>query len=1103
MSAALTAVIARCRVLCRPRSQATDVELLRRFAQQRDAAAFEELLERHAVLVWGVCRRTLRNEADCEDAFQATFLALVRRAETVEAKPSLGAWLHTVAVRVARKALVHGWRHQPQMIVPESATEGDVADEVGSRELLRLVDEEIERLPALLRLPLILCCLQGRTRDEAAQTLSCSVAAVKSRLERGRDLLRRRLERRGVQLPAAFLVLGLTARSIRVSLWAKTMQAVLYTPTPAISALAEVGVSAVTVGKSKLILAVLLLASTAFGAAGTLLMQKPAEAPALPQASSQAAAASKPETPRTRTDRHGDPLPDSALARLGTIRWQHGFFILGLAYSPDGKKIAAVGGGRAFTLWDAATGKELHQFPNRTASCGVAFSPDGKLLATAGDESGRLWDVASGKELRQLKAAGTLNAIAFAPDGKTLATAGRDGAVRLWDSGTGEERRRIACGQGILFTAAFAPDGKRLASGGTDGTIRLWDAATGEEQRRLTGHKKAIRSVVFSPAGKLLGSASDDSLRLWDTATGRQARAFEAKQGSFATLAMSPDGALLASSDADGTITLWDVATGTETRHWRGGVRAGRSLAFSPDGKTLASNTIYDGSIRLWDVATGREHHPCEGHPGFIGVLRFAADNGTLISLGLDQQVLEWDLTTRTPRHRFSWKTYSAGRVALSPDGNTLAAYDYGKTHEVRLWDLRTGKPDRVLGKARKHLWVIAFSPDGRLVAAGGDERVIHVWDVREGKEVRRIEGVDHRVMTLCFSPDGKALACGMDPLGDAGGEPTLRLWDVNSGKELRSFARRACVGSLAISPDGKVLASGDGDWGGRSDLGGRSEASVRLWDTTTGKELCRHNMPGSQEVRAVAFSPDGKLIASGGAWTKDSSVLLWEAATGRLIRRFQGHHSGVGAVTFAADGLSVASGAGDSTVLIWDITGRRPDGHWHNKPLSPRRLEACWTALANEDAAQAYDAMWQLVAAPEQAVPFLRKRLPPMTPPDATTLARWITELDSDDLSVRQRAAEELSKTAEVSAPALRRTLEGKPSLETRRRIQQLLDQTRAWNAERLRDHRAIQALEHIGTPQAKDVLEALAAGAPDTLRTEEAKAALQRPTFTSPSAK
>src|SRR5581483_10873949 len=329
-AAALTALLARCRVLCRSRSQAADAELLRRFAQQRDAAAFEELLERHAALVWGVCRRILPNEADCEDAFQATFLALVRQADAVDAGPSLGAWLHTVALRVARKALARSRRQHLQAFVPEPTTASDVADEVGSRELFRLVDQEIERLPVLLRLPLVLCCLQGRTRDEAAEKLGCSVAAVKSRLERGRDLLRRRLQRRGVQLPAAFLVLGLTTERIRTALWAKTMQSALNTPVPAIVALAEAGVSAVTIGKGKLILAALLLLSSAAGAAGTLLTQTPEPAPASPQ-TKVVAAEKKNEIRQVRRDRHGDPLPNGAIARLGTVRWRHGYLVSGLA----------------------------------------------------------------------------------------------------------------------------------------------------------------------------------------------------------------------------------------------------------------------------------------------------------------------------------------------------------------------------------------------------------------------------------------------------------------------------------------------------------------------------------------------------------------------------------------------------------------------------------------------------------------------------------------------------------------------------------------------------------------------------------------------------
>jgi hypothetical protein len=267
------------------------------------------------------------------------------------------------------------------------------------------------------------------------------------------------------------------------------------------------------------------------------------------------------------------------------------------------------------------------------------------------------------------------------------------------------------------------------------------------------------------------------------------------------------------------------------------------------------------------------------------------------------------------------------------------------------------------------------------------------------------------------------------------------------------------------------------------------------LWDTATGRELCRHT-GHREEVGAIAFSPDGKLVASGAGWfgQKDNSVHIWEGATGRSIRRFEGHHSCVGSVAFSPDGLTVASGAGDSTILLWDITGRRSDGRWHAKPLTSHELDACWIDLANEDAAKAYDALWRLAAVPEQAVPFLRQHMPPVPRPDAKALARWIADLDSEDFMVRQKATDELSKLGDAITPALREALQGKPSLEMRRRIQQLLDQSRDWTSERSRAHRAIQALEHIASPAAREVLQVLAEGAPESFRTVQAKASLQR---------
>jgi RNA polymerase sigma factor (sigma-70 family) len=1098
----LTALIARCRALCRPRLQEEDAELLRRFARQREAAAFEELLERYAPLVWGVCRRMLPSEADCEDAFQATFLALVRKPDSLDPGQALGGWLHTVAVRVVRKAQARARRQRPQAVVPVRATAGDVADEVGSRELFRMVDAEIERLPALLREPLILCCRQGRTRDEAAESLGCSVAAVKSRLERGRELLRRRLQRRGVQLPAAFLALGLTTERIRAALWAKTMQAVLFTPAPGIVALAEAGVSAATMGKGKLILAALLLVSSTVGAAGTLLMTKAPEPPAAAEPKERTAAEpKKPEALQVRTDRHGDPLPDGAIARLGTVRWRHGFIVKELAYSPDGKKIATTDRtGCALSLWDAATGKELCRIPIFSQLEGLPFSPDGKMIATTEKSDCYLWDVATGKEVRRLQGHQKIvHRAAFSPDGKQVATRSNGGTVRLWDPATGKEQHRMDCGSaGEAYALAYSPDGKSIASSNMDGTILFWDPATGKEQRRLSGHEKAVLDFAFSPDGKRLTSLSEDgTIRLWNVAAGRPLRILLAKEIGFEwPLAFSPDAALLAWGHHDGTIRLWDVEGGVEKRRWQADDTIARCIAFSPDGKTLATGSTW-GIIRQWDVTTGRELHPSDGPRGFINFVRFSPDGAGLVSISRDNRLLSWDLATQTSRCRFEWTNTSVGQFALSPDGNTLAKGNMTdfkeRLAEVRLWDVRTGKAGRLLGKLKGMFGNIAFSPDGRLVASGEKDRLIHIWDASDGKEIQQIKDVPNGGMALCFSPDSKALACSIE--GRNRTKLALHLWDVASGKERTRFDVRIAESSywscLTFSPDGKVLAFA---------VQGRNTSLVCLWDTASGKELGRY--AGHRLwVGALAFSPDSKLVASGTLLhplnhhgQKDCSIHVWEAATGRLIRRFEGQHSFVNSMAFAPDGLTVASGASDCTILLWDITGRRPDGRWHARQLTQRQLEACWTALADEDAAKAYDAVWALVAAPEQAVPFLRKHLPSVPRPDAKTIARLIADLDSDDFMVRQKATEELSKLGDAIAPDLRRTLENKPSLEVRRRIQQLLDQSRNWTGERLRDHRAIQALQHIGTRPAHEVLRALAEGAPEAYRTEEAKAALQR---------
>jgi RNA polymerase sigma factor (sigma-70 family) len=1070
----------------------TDAELLGAYAHKEDQAAFAVLLRRHGPGVLNACRRILHHEQDAEDVFQATFLVLAAKARSIRVKSTLAGFLHGVAYHLALKARREAARRRRREQPTSAPPARDLAAELSWREVQRTLEEEIQRLPDKLRTPFILCHIEGLSRAETGRQLGIKEGTVWSRLAAARARLQARLGRRGVELSAVLAAVAMSAATVRAGLTETVLEAVRRGLAGSLAAgivsarvglLARTGLGMLSC-KARLALAGLALL-VAVGTATALVPAFKAEAvPAAPPPAQ--GTAGEQEARPAHTDRHGDPLPAGAIARLGTVRWRHGYLIHALAYSPDGKRIAVAGGGRAITLWDVATGKEVYQFPNGTQPLGVAFSPDGQILANTGTPC-HLWHVATGRELRQLKGHqnGTRR-IAFTPDGKSVATVGyEDPHVRFWDPATGAEQRRLDCRQGDLSTFAFSPDGRLLASAGRDGSIRLWDLRTGKARGRLAGHTKDVWSLVFSAGGQRLASAAEDgTIRLWNPATGRQLRLLGNGPGFRDPLAFSPDGSVLASGHPGGMIRLWDAAAGEEKRHWQAGALGVDALAFSPDGGTLASGGNWD-SIHLWDVASGRERQPTEGHSGLVDFVRFSADGRELFSIGRDQSLLRWDLIRCAARHEASWSGSGYGVSALSPDGSTLAVGSW-RDHDVRLWDVRSGKAVRQLGQFSSFARAVVFSPDGQLVAAGASAGPIRIWRVQDGREVRQIEGVVETIKTLSFTPDSKGLACvrGVD------GEQTLRLVDVTTGKErCRSEARYLVYGPLVVSPDGGTVASGHGLIG----KSGPEEPVVILWDATTGRERCRH-FGHRDGIGAIAFSPDGKCVASGAgnSGDRDNSVHVWEAATGRLIRRFDGHHSCVASLAFSADGRTLASGAGDSTVLLWDVTGGRTNGP--RQALTPRRLNACWTALQNEGASEAYDAVWTLVAGPEQAIPFLSEHLRPAVAPEAKVVARLLAELDGKEFALRQRATADLAHFGDTIVPALRRALEGQPSPELRRRVEDLLGQATGWTPERLRTHRAIQALEHIGTSEARRLLDALAAGAPGSQPTEEAKTSLQR---------
>jgi WD40 repeat protein/serine/threonine protein kinase len=545
----------------------------------------------------------------------------------------------------------------------------------------------------------------------------------------------------------------------------------------------------------------------------------------------------------------------------------HGGGILGVAFSPDGTRLATGSNDGVVKVWEVATGRELRTFSgqNGPAVLTLAFSPDGTRLATdTEDGTVKLWDMASGKEIRTLRghkgSAFPILGLAFSADGTRLAAGGSWATV--WDVTSGEALCRLSRGASV----AFSPDGTRLAT--TDSAVRggcvgpdrdatVWDVKTGREVRTFRGHGARVTTVVFSPDGTRLASGGfDNQVRVWDVAGGQELRTLQGHSGWVESLAFSPDGTRLASGSSDQTVRVWDVAGGQGLRTFRGHNNSVTAVAFSPDGTRLASGSS-DQTVKVWDVAGDPEFRTLQGKSSVVTA------------------------------------------VVFSPDGTRLASGSYSS---VTISDVASGKVIRTLPGGVNAL---AFSPDGTRLATGGShDRSIRLWDVAAGKQVHVLREPSHEVRSteqinaLAFSPDGKLLASGSH-------HGAVKLWDAATGKELRALPGDNMVWGVAFNRDGTRLASNDG-------------RTVKLWGVATGKEVSR--LQGHEDqVVSVAFSPDGALLASGG---NDRTVKLWEVASGKELRTLRGHKGGVHRVAFSPDGTRLASGSDDRTVKVWDVAG-------------------------------------------------------------------------------------------------------------------------------------------------------------------------------------
>ena len=505
---------------------------------------------------------------------------------------------------------------------------------------------------------------------------------------------------------------------------------------------------------------------------------------------------------------------------------------------------------------------------------------------------------------------GYINDIAYAPDGTKLAIATSIG-VWLYDTATDTELNFLSEEPDYVQAIAFSPDSRTLASGGylPNNVIRLWDTGTGKLRDTLDGYEE-ILALTFSPDGTMLASSGgwpEYPIQLWNL-TNRQLQdtLFGHTSWTFA-LAFSADGKTLISGSEDSTVRLWDVHTGELKCILEEHGDDVNAVVLSPDGKTLASGSD-DGTIQFWDMHTGEMLATLKGDAKFPEGIRALAfsPNGTTLASATVEQIWLWDTATKQLKEVLEGHTGFVTTVVFSPDGKTIASASWDWT--FRLWDAATGKLRKTFGEHSSSTNTVVFSPNGETIASAS-RGLIHLWNMkgdllqlwyaRTGEHLENL--IDHidYVRTLVFSPDGRFLASG-------GYDSRLRLWDASSGHHIVTL--RGGGPAVAFSPDGKLIAS---EYGGDGIIG-----TIGLWDVHTGElryVLSKYHSP----LTRMVFSPDGKTLASA---SRDSEIILWDIPTLQRRQSLTTQHTGsVYSMAFSPDGKTLASGSHDKTLRLWD----------------------------------------------------------------------------------------------------------------------------------------------------------------------------------------
>jgi WD40 repeat protein/predicted Ser/Thr protein kinase len=566
------------------------------------------------------------------------------------------------------------------------------------------------------------------------------------------------------------------------------------------------------------------------------------------------------------------------------------------------------------------------------ATSTLSYNRDGTRLVSSEEyASPHIWDLTAVRqrgvilELQGHK--GAVFVVAYLPDDSGIVTAGEDGTVRLWDASTGLERKQIRTHEGGPVGMAVSPNGHLVATVTTWGPTKIWDLPTGREIMTIDSATKSKPSgggIAFDRTGKRLALASDEyQVLVVDPADGRTISTLTGHTGEVRAIAFAPDGTRIATAGADRTVRLWDPVRGDELLTLRGHLSDVSGLSWSPDGRYLASSSR-DGTERIWDGGPpvyrtiknrnlvsedqrdrddplGDRRVVLSGHSKPVWKLVYSPDGRTLVSASDDATLRLWDTETRRTRAVLRGHSTPVVALAISPDGRLIASGSGDWQHpsqpgEIKLWDAASGAFVSDLKGHAGPVLNLAFSSDGSTLASGSADGFIKLWDTAERRCLTTLDSGPTWagwVRSLAFTRDGKTLISSQDT--------TVRLWDMISKKRLTEWkCHSGEINALKLSPDGTMVATASRD------------NTAILWDLATGQKRAVIGKEANW-INDIVFAPDGKSI---GFAVNISGVKLWDPAANRL--RSVGHADFPRSLAFSPDGKTLASGG--EHIVLWPL---------------------------------------------------------------------------------------------------------------------------------------------------------------------------------------